>query len=850
MNVLLSGNNPNIQFYTSRFQTIEDIQLFHVSSIKSNIFELETIQYGTVKYSLENHFTSLQNLVEGLKLISNDFKFDLIILSVSSLKELTNIFNILKSAIDINNNRTKILIESSGYLPLESFLLSNNTGFSQSNIFSILTSYDIREINPNIYKQRQQKHQEQSDPKNNSPKIILGKSSYPISNNKQIKLKYNSQIQSNLKDMESLFKKVFIHNNIMTYNMEPKKFISEQWSMAIPNICLNPLMILFQESNIDAFLNEILAKPLISGLVTEILTVAKNSNVPLATYTNNETRIIESWKSHYQKLGDVPALVFSFKQNLPDHLNLDLLLLNPILLADDLNIKTPYLEFLYTIMLQYSNINKSESNWFMRKESVKQLKQTIEDLKNDKEQLLNKFRLLHEDFEKNSIELTNVRKGIKLLELENNQLKQSNEIALNEKDKIINDLKSKISSSSSNSNNDMQSLNDQISTSTMQIESKELLDMNISIKEKQKQLLERELLLQKKELELEKKLALLQQQQQGQGQDQSQLQQPLYVNNQTTQNSLSPVSPLGLNSPPNIFKPQQLSYNHNNSSNGNINRSNYSTPTLPHVSASKFVDPVSSSSIPTLDIPDDFRQLHHKSSFGSHPIKPTSRKNRKSNLPAIGNASSIGFNEVSTSTNILSPVSRRISSMPIQSTNFHNSNTLSEINNISRQGLGILDIPQPNRNILIGIDGNTPTTTANTTIASGNSYEIGNRSLTPLNTNFPQRQTTKPIRFGSNKNTTSNSNNNISLTKNTNNNTNISSSETSLTSPPANFFNSSPGESSTPTPVLISHKFEKDESINPQTTNIQEPTLNEVTTTVKGNKSKKKFGSLFHRNKK
>lgn len=188
--------------------------------------------------------------------------------------------------------------------------------------------------------------------------------------------------------------------------------------------------------------------------------------------------------------------------------------------------------------------------------------------------------------------------------------------------------------------------------------------------------------------------------------------------------------------------------------------------------------------------------------------------------------------------------------MPIQSTNFHNSNTLSEINNISRQGLGILDIPQPNRNILIGIDGNTPTTTANTTIASGNSYEIGNRSLTPLNTNFPQRQTTKPIQFGSNKNTTSNSNNNISLTKNTNNNTNISSSETSLTSPPANFFNSSPGQSSTPTPVLISHKFEKDDSINPQTTNIQEPTLNEVTTTVKGNKSKKKFGSLFHRNKK
>lgn len=879
MKVLLSGSNPNIQFYTSRFQTIKDVQLFHVSNIKSNIFELQTEQYGTVKYSLENHFTSLQNLIEGVKLISKDFKFDLIILSVSSLNELTNIFNILKPVIDTttattttNNNssssKTKILIESSGYLSLESFVLNNNNNnsFSQSNIFSILTSYDIREINSNIYKQ-QPKNQKESNSKNNLPKIILGKSSYPISNNKQIKPKYNSQIQSNLKDLESLFKKVFIHSDIMTCNMEPKRFISEQWSLAIPNICLNPVMILFQESNIGTFLDEILAKPLISGLVTEILTIAKNSNIPLGSHMNNETHIIESWKSHYQNLGDVPALVFNFKHQLLDQLNLNLLLLNPILLADDLSIKTPYLEFLYTVMLQYSNINKGESEWFIRKEMVEQLKQSIEDLTNDKEKLLNNYRLLRENFEKNNTELTNIQKRIKFLELENTQLKQSNEIKLSEKDKIINDLQLKISSSLlsssiSNSNNDTQASNGQTSIPPTQTESKELLDINMSINEKQQQLLDKELDLKKKELELEKKLTAIQQQQlgQGQGQGQRQLQQPLNVNNSITHNPSSPMTPLGLHSPPNIFKPQQLPYNFSNSSNGTINRSNHSTPTIPNINASKFVDPVSSSFASPLDIADDFQQLHHKSSFGSHPIKPTSRKNRKSNLPTIGNASSIGFNDVSTSANILSPVSRRVSSLPVQSTNFHTYGAFPDNNNASRQGLGILDIPQQGQNISLGPNGNTYNTTANTNITAGNNNRIGSRSLTPLNTNFSKQQTTKPIQFGSNKNSilnNSNNNNNnnnddnkVNLTENTNNNSNISSNENSLISPAANLFNSSPGQSSTPTPVLVNHKFEKNESTNPITTNTQEITLNETNTNGKGNKTKKKFGGLFHRNKK
>ena len=459
---------------------------------------------------------------------------------------------------------------------------------------------------------------------------------------------------------------------------------------------------------------------------------------------------------------------------------------------------------------------------------VDYLIQETEKLSNNSEEILNKYHLLQDDFEKNKTELTDFENKIKFLERENVQLKQSNKKNLDERDKIINDLKLKLASSSSfspNLNNDTHISTDQISTSTTQVESKELLDVNMSMKEREKQLLDRELALKKKELELEKKLSTVQQH--------GQLQQPLYVNNPNAYLSPSPISPIGLNSSPNLSKPQQLPYIHSNSSNGNINRSNHSTPTLPNMSASKFIDPISSGLNPPLDITNGFQQLHQKSSFGSHPIKPTSRKNRKSNLPALGNASSVSFDGVSTSPNILSPVGRRISSMPTQSTNFHTYNTLSENSNLSRQGLGILNYPQHNKNVPSGISGNNHT---------ANSNGIGSRNLTPINTNVSKQQPTKIIHFGSNPNSTSN--NNMHQSGNTcTNNGNVNSSNTSMTSPPSNLFSPTPGQSSTSTPVMVSN--EKD-----GTTNGQEPVSNETTESEKETKSKKKFGSLFHRHKK
>lgn len=844
MNVLLIGNNPNIQFYTSRFQSIEKIELFHVSDIKSNTFEVETENYGNVKYSLDNHFTSLSNLVEGLEHMPHDIIFDLVILSASTLKELTTLPHLLKPVIDKQN--TTIVIESSGFLPLESFINNNH-----ANVFSILFSYDIREVDSNKYKQEHPSTQNSE----NNPSIILGQSSYS-SRTKQQQSQYNESVLINLKNLEVIFNKIFPKETISTLKMNPSNFVSEQWSRAIPSICLDPLMILFQESDIDRFLNEILAKPLISGLITEILTVAMSTNTKLTANMDNENRIINAWKTHYSESKTSPQLIYNFQNNFTSNLNFDLLLLQPILLADDHDIKTPYLEFLYSVMIQYTNINKEKSTWFIRADKLDQLKQTISKLAHEKQSLFDDYQSLQEDLKESNNDLESLQIKLNEIETENIQLKQTTETQLLEKDQIINDLTFKLSNMETNdtqllekdqiisdltfklSNMETNDTPQQSNKDGSQIPSEEMrttsnsnvninngqdvsIDHSInpdnSFAEKEKELLDKEMELKKKEMELEKKFAYQQQQ----------LQQPLYINDPNSH--ISPpknISPIFTQQQQqNSIKPQQLPFNHTNLSNGNLSRSNNTTPTLPNASSARFVDPISSGLSPPMDLNDGFPILQSKSSFGSYPIKPTSRKNRKSNMPMIGNASSIGFNDVAAQNNVMNSGGRRISSMPVHGTNIQNNNMM-DANGISKPGLGI-DMMPPNRNAPFSMNN------------SSSGLNIGAMS-TPVKSPTNNQPTTKPIQFGSNNA--------------------LQFSNTPQQPHPIQFGSSAsatPVESPSMTSVEISHEFAQDSANSPlPTSDVTDSAANtESTDDEEKNgkdkkKSKKKFGSIFKRNKK
>ncbi|CCD24178.1 Pam1p NDAI_0C05190 [Naumovozyma dairenensis CBS 421] len=711
--VLLVGNNPNITFYTSRLQNANNnLDLFHVSDSKSNIFSIETETYGKEQFELDNHFTSIDHLIEALNQISSgQIFFDLIILNASSLQQLSLISSQLKHLI---NQDSIIVIESSGFIQIDSYF---NGLDSQNIIVNILSDYNICQINPNGYKQLNNKST------NSKFSLTLGKSDNINS------IEYPKETKTKLQNLETFLKKFFTNDTIDFCDYSPSKFSTKEWSMAIPKICLDPLLVLLEENEPTDLLDNILAKPLISGLITETMTIAKTLNVKLDTNIDNEDKILKVWSDNYSentegKNENVPSILYHFinKSNIP--LNFDLLVLQPILLADNFGIKTPYLEFLFAMLSQFEKINLNQSKWFTRTidynsllkendELRKELK-TNKKVSNDEKiendlnakQFLDRINELQGQLDASKCEIETLKASISHSNEDNpsaglgiiKSKSNNNSIEPDHDRSLV--APSMISERSQEKPLDIPSYNNN---------NKDNKDNSLENDEKEQSLKEREIELQRKELDLKqrelvfKQQSILQQQRQITHKQQQYYQSPQLP---TETFATPPRSPVINNHSSNDSRKASYTKLHN------INKNGRSTSnTNPTLLANNFVDPISSG-LPPL-------QTSNMDSFGEsssspnvpyhqhHAIKPTSRKNRTSNMPRIGNPSSLTSNSLNNNTsNPSTPLSpgfgsTRVSSFPSPPLNNHHNNNNNGINNYKLRdnilNTSGLDMPTPNK---------------------------------------------------------------------------------------------------------------------------------------------------------
>ncbi|QLQ81898.1 hypothetical protein HG537_0G01520 [Torulaspora globosa] len=698
LRVLIVGNNPNLVLYASRFQLAKSVELFHVSSTKSNIFSVDTLSYGREEFKLDNHFTSVSNLIEALKQNGDGSSliFDMIILSASSLQEISSSASQINPLINVN---TKLFLESSGFVQLEPFV-KMSLDLSQLNIFSIATDYDMRQVGDNQYKQfggsregaaiflgessvaRQQQQQQQNS--KNSP----ANSSSSLS---QTATKYPKNVVTLLETFQRLFKKLLPQDTIGLCNCSAAEFVSQQWALAIPKICFDPLLILFEETKPKELHQHILAKPLISGLVTEVITVMKSMGAKLNGNLENESSLLSHWQRMYSKPDEMPSLVYHYIRRTAS-LNIDMLLLQPILLADDYGIKTPYLEFLYSSMCQYQKLNEGKSKWFVRVESQQDLKSQlvrrteeknlleskVESYKNaiqEKDALIQQLQNSEQSFKNQVSALQNqigsLRKEIigltKKHDMEMQQLREEQQIAMTNKpyanshtpvakeqqetaaadqyrptgtpnlkdieDVALFGINYGDTPPKDPARQHLQqptppptsgSMHSSGSHSASGSGSGSGSEVDKSLKERELEIRKKELDLQERELELQRRAVQQKQQRFAKGQKQN--------NN--------PVSPTLGN--------RKSSFPHLQQASGvRPNRSMHGAAPGQPLSAGNFVDPISSSmgyrggSFNQASLVGTGQmQSHH-----SHSIKPTSRKNRNSNMAIIGNASSLGLSD-------------------------------------------------------------------------------------------------------------------------------------------------------------------------------------------------------------
>ncbi|CCF59562.1 hypothetical protein KAFR_0H01520 [Kazachstania africana CBS 2517] len=720
LSVLTLGENPNVLLYASRFHLANSVLLYHVSTSTSNTFELDTVSYGNNTFEITNHFTSIRQMVET----SDSLVFDLIILSAPSLQDLSSLSTELTPLVNVN---TKIFVESSGFVQLEPFVKVSMNG-KQLNIFSILTDFDIRQIAPNSY--RQFNHH------GGKNTLFLGES---ISKRQNPGSSYDNTTNALLSTFERLFQKLFPFENVELCHQSPLEFLSKEWSIAIPRICLDPLLIMFEETKSSKLDDQILAKPLISGLITEVVTVARTMGATLHGQ-DNESKILAAWQDSHSE--EMPQLVYHYVNN-SGSLNVDLLLLQVILLADDLNIKTPYLEFLYSVMCQLQNLTSGKSKWFTRKNT------DSDKLKLENASLKEQLLKINEKNNENESTISNYQKSdmnlkAKLQELENfvNKLSQENatskqnyqnenatlkqsyqneittlraqleDMKLKPREEApvtttpqrpkqqqqhllqddykatgtpnLSDLRdmaifganygddpayqeqAQNTTSSSLQQEQLKIMSSQ-NGSKLSSASSNISDGDTFLKERELELRKKELELQERELEFQKR-ALMNQQQQVYGKQYPHVmngngpmpqkyhqqlingsippQQPIYNKQQLAQQpagySQSNQMPVLNNRKPSFNQLQQQSSNMNLRGNrAMIGPATGFSQQIP--SAANITDPISSS-MPYVNQPQPQPQQSMMSQpYHQHAIKPTSRKNRTSTMPVLGNASSSAF---------------------------------------------------------------------------------------------------------------------------------------------------------------------------------------------------------------
>lgn len=295
---------------------------------------------------------------------------DFILISATSLKSLSTFHRTAASVIAPNH--TVILVDSTGYVELHSLIEARfpNNPVCAISLQTVLRSFPTGETST----------------LDEMPLLIhsghVAKAFISPASN------YTSRLESLAHSLRSAGVDAIVDPN----------YKKTQWDQVIPMLAFQPLSVMLETKTPQALVSNILSKPLYSGIIGELMTVASTDSgyqfgpdyvdqlisefqtssssllavpangglTPSPTSSTSSTSSL-TYSNTIQHL-DAPHLFYDFYHSLPIHV--DLLLLQPILVADNHGIKTPYLESMFAFMSQLVGYNANTSSFFTRKNCV------------------------------------------------------------------------------------------------------------------------------------------------------------------------------------------------------------------------------------------------------------------------------------------------------------------------------------------------------------------------------------------------------------------------------------------------------------------------------------------------
>jgi ketopantoate reductase len=263
--------------------------------------------------------------------------FDFVIVAPQSLKQLNSLHKLIKPYI---HKHTCVIVDSSLYgVNLESLVAQT---LPNTAVYSLTCTADVRRISPTEFAHF-----------GPSTTTYVGRC---VPQEGFQSREADQLIRSFTVGLQSAGLDASFSSNVLQY----------QWDRAIPALSFQPLTILLESPVPAEFVQDMLARPLFYGIMAELIQIAAaqnvqvNRNVDEFEKTALEEFLKDAPKHAAAPYTHAPLLFYNYfnKFEFP----VDVFLLQPILLADDLGIKTPYLESLFTIMTQYARFNNTSGD--------------------------------------------------------------------------------------------------------------------------------------------------------------------------------------------------------------------------------------------------------------------------------------------------------------------------------------------------------------------------------------------------------------------------------------------------------------------------------------------------------
>ncbi|ODQ68235.1 hypothetical protein NADFUDRAFT_44852 [Nadsonia fulvescens var. elongata DSM 6958] len=367
LQVLAVGDSPSLAFLAWRLSVSQMCQISLVwrgSKISPNNscqISFASEKFGNAKFTPAFAGNSIGEVLAQ----SPARPLDYVLVSPTSLKQLTSLYKSIDSSFISSN--TVFIIDASFYtVGLEQILRRT---FTKNLVLTVICEAELRKTEPNSF-------------------VHLGNNFRTI-----IGIPGDFAAVGSYVDMANYFKSIL--ESLALDVAITQDYLKYQWSRAIPFLAFEFLSVILESPLPGMLQKELLARPLIVGIVNELSQIATAQGCPLfddiMNYIDDETARFS--QSYSLAGGDVdtarstkplsflhsPVLFYNMYNSFD--IPIDVLLLQPILMADDFQIKTPYLESLFTFLGRMLKIVSGESLLFSRRsENVSSLGGQIKDL--------------------------------------------------------------------------------------------------------------------------------------------------------------------------------------------------------------------------------------------------------------------------------------------------------------------------------------------------------------------------------------------------------------------------------------------------------------------------------------